>query len=314
MKLVEDHSACGGCGSSDCGSADKKKHHNHGSGQGGMALGYDGEEDWLSFYNYLFNLIHRSQLKTGITGTFIKDAKTNISTNATAQFRGQFNFITIYDQDHKPRKLHDPHQPQITDNPTRVVAHISHIEVEYKNPDKSAPFIEARGFKHDLHSSNIPRPTENTTEANRPIVNESHAYLAERAEAAFAMVYMAKAKGMTSVNFMDTSDPVDRAMLIQACKHLDVSYGAETLMSSSVGTAIDPMPKDFPMAQAFSGKVNQFLQERGLEMTEENRLEMLCERVLMLYVKHPDKEPNDRLGHFSCGHDPKYNLKDHPHV
>ena len=88
----------------------------------------------------------------------------------------------------------------------------------------------------------------------------------EKACAAMALAYMAKANGWKEVNFGNTTDPVERMMLKTACESMNISCGNEKVWESSVeGVNIvdEGEYKDSAYVQSYiQGESNKLLRQK----------------------------------------------------
>ena len=151
---------------------------------------------------------------------------------------------------------------QFKEQPDQVIAYLGDVEVEYIPGDNEK--FEARNFK-DYHDPKL--------------MNDA---IDERISAAYSLAYLAKASGWEKIDFGHTTDPVDRYLLISACKAVDLSYGDEKIFSSSVGgVQVDPPPLKSGL---FKNQNGFDLDNLTAEQEESSVLEIIKELELHLDV------------------------------
>jgi hypothetical protein len=188
---------------------------------------------WSDFYAHLLKLFARKEgiaFKDGRIDQKCKDGKAgdkDFDLCMSEHFiEGQITDISVFDKDGKEFKIGDPKNPTLPKNPSRFVTHLEYMDLEYK-AEESGEKIHVTGFQYDFFS-------ENTEEAYKAGL--------ERAKAALNMAYTAQAMGWTKVDFGNTTDPVERQMLIKACQHVGLDYGEEKPSQSSVkGVQVTPV-------------------------------------------------------------------------
>lgn len=132
--------------------------------------------------------------------------------------QGQVTNVSVFDKNNQQYKIGDPINTPL-ENIARAVIHVEHIDIEYiPFQNNTAEAITATGLQYDFKSEDQ---------------EESHKAGLEKAKAALNLAYTAKAMGWTKVNFGNTSDPVERQLLIKACQHVGLDFGEEKMWSSS---------------------------------------------------------------------------------
>lgn len=157
----------------------------------------------------------------------------------------------------------------------RVVARLDYLRMEYVPP--AAGEIEkfrVEGFKYNPCSNDI---------------RESYKALQERAKAALNLAYAANAKGWTKIDFGQTSDPVMRAMLMLACKHVGLDTGQEGIGGSCVpGVKVDPLPPlNTPFLKAFIQDNIKLKNNPPTETTPNILFDAAHTLGIETFIKHP---------------------------
>lgn len=146
----------------------------------------------------------------------------------------------------------------------KVEARYGHIGVTYDpGTQKKPPSFVASQAHLDYNSQDF---------------DMAYKALQERAKIALILAYSAKAAGWKSVDFGDTSDPVDRLMLTYACDHVGLKYKEDVMNSPHVH--VSPFPQ-----------TNKVANDSKWDM-EETILTMFHEYIANPYISFPATEEN----------------------
>jgi hypothetical protein len=198
--------------------------------------------DWFQLYLLYMEQVFGAKLKPleGVPKAGDGSPITDILCMNRHFLESQISSVFILDNNHKKRPL-----PAVSDRSTfealknhskGIVAQIDHLEMTYYPPaeDKSE-YLEATGMRHNVMSQDS---------------NEAGKALIEKAKSALNLAYAAKAKGWSKVTFGQTSDYMDRKMLILACEYVGIDYSNEKLDLSAHGVQVTSAPsKETPLMQ-----------------------------------------------------------------
>jgi hypothetical protein len=170
-------------------------------------------KNWLEYISRLFEMTY------AIKPVF--SLKPDDPINASNHFlNAQISSVDWYDLKGHKQTIYNFQDFLPTEKPSKLVTKIGYLEIEYTPKSKGQnERVSVSGLEYDANSTDL---------------DESMGGMMEKACAAMALAYMAQANGWTEVNFANTTDPIERALLINACDSLHINYGRETVWESAV--------------------------------------------------------------------------------
>ncbi len=179
-----------------------------------------------------------------------------------SQFRG----FTLYDDEGNSVSEKTVKPDNCQSSVSRIVMQFETFNVEYvRAKSEDSGKFKASGFQYKTDDY------DNFDKA-----------LEERIEAAYVLVYKAKKAGWENINFGDTSDPVERCILMYVCDSVGLSCAKDEEVTFSNRVHVQDWPGDnHPAAQKF----NQEHSKQDDDTSEEDNLERLITFRINEYCK-----------------------------